>query len=72
MNTVMNLRVSYKMLGSSWVAAQLAAFQDGLNCMALLVYSLFQFRKFSESKEARDLACPHSFPYASTHAVPRD
>jgi hypothetical protein len=31
-NTVMNLRV-HKMLGSSWVAAQLAAYQEGLSSM---------------------------------------
>jgi hypothetical protein len=34
-NTVMNLRV-HKMLGSSWVPAQLAASQEGLSLMELV------------------------------------
>jgi hypothetical protein len=37
-NTVMNLGF-HKMLGSSWVAAQLAASQEGMSSMKLIVSS---------------------------------
>jgi hypothetical protein len=36
-NTVMNLRVSFKMLGSSWVAAQLIASQEGLSSVSIIL-----------------------------------
>jgi hypothetical protein len=31
----------HKMLGSSWIAIQLAAFQDGLSSMKLVLYVLY-------------------------------
>jgi hypothetical protein len=35
-NTVMNLRGFHKMLGSSWVAVQLSASQEGISSMELV------------------------------------